>query len=80
MKTLHGYKNTASSKGKPSEYQIDPLDVASIKCWFNGNGNPSYVFHMNSGDTYYLVDDYDAMNGIRHIGREIVGRKRDMFV
>ena len=79
-KEIYGYKNTTSQAGSGKHYTINTLDIDSIKCWFNYYGNPSYVFHMNNGDTYLLVDDYGAMNDVRHLSREVVSRKKDMFI
>ena len=79
MINIYAYKNTSSMAGSGIRYDIDPLDIDCIKCWFNLYGNPSYVFHMNNNDTYYLVDDFGAMNGISHLSRIIVRRKKDMF-
>lgn len=75
----HAYKNTTSEAGSPTEYEIETAKISAIKCWFNTYGNPSYVFHMDNGDTYFLVDDYGAMNNIYHLSRECVKRKKDMF-
>jgi hypothetical protein len=79
MINIYGYKNTTSSAGKGIHYEINPLDIDVARCWFNSYGNPSYVFHMTNDDMYYLVDDYGAMEGIRHISRVLVERKKDMF-
>lgn len=80
MKTIYAYKNTTSQAGMPTKYEINPSEIDSIKCWFNYHYNPSYVFHMNNGDTFLLVDDYGAMNGINHLSRQLVNRKKDMFI
>jgi len=37
------------------------------------------VFHMYNDDMYFLVDDYGAMNDIRHLSRACVSRKKNMF-
>lgn len=79
MKNFHGYKNTTSHAGSPTEFTIDVNEIDCIKCWFNFYGNPSYVFHMSNDDMYYLVDDYGAMNGISRLSRLCVKRKKDMF-
>jgi len=79
MKTIYGYKNTTSSAGRGENYEIDQNEIDVIKCWFNVYGNPSYVFHMSNDDTYYLVDDFGAMNKINHLSRIVVARKKDMF-
>ena len=79
MINIYGYKNTGSSAGRGTRYDIDPLDIQVIKCWFNSMGNPSYVFHMYNDDMYFLVDDYGAMNDIRHLSRACVSRKKNMF-
>lgn len=76
----YGYKNTKSSAGKGEWYTLDIDQIFSIKCWFNVYGNPSYVFHMDNGDTYFLVDDYGAMNGLGRYSRECVKRKKDLFI
>lgn len=79
MKTIYAYKNTTSHVGSGQHYNINVNDIDCIKCWFNTYGNPSYVFHMSNDDTYYLVDDYGAMNGITKLSRICVDRKKDMF-
>lgn len=80
IKEVFGYHNTASSAGRPTHYELNPEHIESVKCWFNCYGNPSYVFHMSNGDTYLLIDDYGAMNGIEHLSRKVVNRKKDMFI
>jgi hypothetical protein len=75
----YGYKNTNSSAGRGQRHDINTEDIAYIMKWNNYYGNPSYVFHMNNGDTYYLVDDYGAMNDIREVTAHSVARKKDMF-
>ena len=75
---IYAYKNTLSEAGRPTEYTIDPSDVVRINCWFNIHGNPSYGFVMSSGDTYLLIDDYGAMNGINHLTRQLVPRRKDL--
>lgn len=79
MKTIYAYKDTTSEAGSPEEYTINIADIVSSKCWFNSYGNPSYVFHLPYETTYLLVDDYAAMNGVTHISRDIVKRRKDMF-
>ena len=80
MINIYAYKNTSSMRsGSGIRYDIDPLEIDVIKCWFNSMGNPSYVFHMSNDDTFYLVDDFGAMNGISHLSRILVDRKKDMF-
>lgn len=79
MKNIFAYKNTTSQAESPTHYDIEQLHIDSIKCWFNMYGNPSYVFHMNNGDTFLLIDDYGAMNKINHLSRTVVNRKKDMF-
>ena len=74
-----GYKNTTSHAGKGQTHVIDVDQIQVIKCWFNTYGNPSYVFHMENDDMYYLVDDFGAMNGLNNHSRIIVNRKKDMF-
>jgi len=76
---IHSYFNTTSSAGLPEKRTIDALEIVRINCWFNFYGNPSYVFHMNNGDIHFLVDDYGAMNGISHLSRVLVKRKKDLF-
>lgn len=80
MKNIYAYKNTTSQAGKAQYFDVNVNDIDVIKCWFNYYGNPSYVFHMTNGDTYLLVDDYGAMNGISHLSRKVVNRKKDMFI
>lgn len=80
IKTIYGYKNTCSSAGRGQNYEIETKDIVRANCWFNFYGNPSYVFHMENGDTYLLVDDYGAMNKVNHISRVVVKRKKDMFL
>lgn len=76
----YAYKNTHSSMGKGVECVIDVDDIIKINCWHCINGNPSYVYHMKNGDSYYLVDDFGAMNDIRHLSRVEVKRKKDLFI
>lgn len=78
-KEIYSYKNTTSHAGSGVHREIEINDIVAVKCWFNYYGNPSYVFHMNNGDTHYLVDDYGAMNKVNHLSRVIVKRKKDMF-
>lgn len=79
-KMIHGYKNTCSSAGRGVDHEIRINDIVRANCWFNMYGNPSYVFHMDNGGTYLLVDDYGAMNKVNHLSRVIVKRKKDMFL
>jgi hypothetical protein len=79
IKTIYGYKNTASQAGHGKEFEIETTEIIRANCWFNFYGNPSYVFHMENGDTYLLVDDYGAMNKVNHLSRTLVNRKKDMF-
>ena len=74
----YGYKNTTSHAGSGKRYKINTDDIVAIKKWHNHYGNPSYVYHMNNGDTYYLVDDYGGMNDIK-ISFNYVNRKKDLF-
>lgn len=80
MKKFHGFKNTSSSAGFPKEYEIDPNDIEKINVWYSSMGNPSYGFIMNNGDTYLLIDDNGAMNGVTHLFRTHVKRKKDLLV
>ena len=77
MKTIYAYKNTSSAAGSPTKYDIDPNEVIRANVWFNFYGNPSYGFHMSNGDSYLLIDDYGAMNGLS-INRRDVNRKKDL--
>lgn len=79
-KTIYGYKNTTSTAGRGVHQEIVISEIALVNCWFNMYGNPSYVFHMNNGDTYLLVDDFGAMDKINHLSRVIVKRKKDLFL
>ena len=74
----YAYKNTCNSKGKAILHLIKLDEIRYIMSWTNIWGNPSYVFHMLNGDTYYMVDSYSAMN---NVNRKIhfVSRKKDMF-
>lgn len=74
-----GYINTTSSAGKPADIVVLPEDVAAVRCWFNSYGNPSYSYRLDNGDVLYLVDDFGAMNGLAHLQREVVARRRDLF-
>jgi hypothetical protein len=78
-KEIYAYKNTASSAGSPKRYIIDPKAVWHVRVWFNMYGNPSYGFHMSDGTTYLLIDDYGAMNGLNHLSRHDVYRKKDLI-
>jgi len=75
----YAYKNTTSMAGYPVEFEINISEIFSIKCWFNFYGNPSYVYHMDNGDTYYLVDEFGGMNNINNLRRDCVNRRKDMF-
>lgn len=66
-----------AGQGETHTLEVDKIQV--IKCWFNVCGNPSYVFHMDNDDMYYLVDDHGAMNDLSHMSRVVVRRKKDMF-
>lgn len=79
-KMIYGYKNTTSTAGRGVDHKIVISEIVLINCWFNMYGNPSYVFHMDNGDTYLLADDFGAMNKITHLSRVIVKRKKDMFL
>ena len=41
-----------AGQGETHTLEVDKIQV--IKCWFNVCGNPSYVFHMDNDDMYYL--------------------------
>jgi hypothetical protein len=75
----YGYKNTNSMAGKGLKHSIETAEISTIKTWTNYYGNPSYVFHMNNGDTYYLVDAYGAMNDINRISATYSKTKKGMF-
>lgn len=75
----YGYKNTTSRAGSGEYYQIDPAEIDVVKKWHNYYGNPSYVYHMSNGDTYYLVDDFGGMNDIT-ANMIYCKRKKDLFI
>lgn len=81
MKTIerYAYKNTTSAAGSPKKYIINPSEISAIKKWHNFYGNPSYVYHMENGDTYFLQDDYGAMNDLGVLHFDYVKRKKDLF-
>lgn len=79
-KEIYAYKNTTSQAGRAKYHTINIKDIVRANCWFNYYGNPSYVFHMENGDTYLLVDNYGAMNKVNHLSRVVVKRKKDMFL
>lgn len=77
--TQYSYLNTNSSKGNGEHREIVVADILYIFNWYNTYGNPSYVFHMENGDTHYLVDAYGAMNNIEHLNCRTVSRRKDLF-
>jgi hypothetical protein len=78
LKKVYGYKNTNSSKGDGKYYTFEPSDVIRAHVWFNLYGNPSYGLHLSNGSTFLLIDDYGAMNGLNHISRVNVLRRKDL--
>jgi hypothetical protein len=74
-----GYKNTASSAGKPENFKVMTDDIVSVNCWFNSYANPSYCLHLADDSTIFCVDDYGCMNNINHLNRTVVKRKKDLF-
>ena len=76
----YAYKNTTSMAGRPEKYEIKSDDIDLNKTWTNYYGNPCYVFHMKNGDTFYMVDEYGALNDLGLIRVNYVKRKKDMFV
>jgi hypothetical protein len=78
LKTIYAYKNTNSSAGSPTKYEIDPKEVRRVNSWVNVYGNPSFGFHMSNGDTYLLIDDYGAPNGLSINIFRNVNRKKDL--
>lgn len=77
MKTIYGYKNTSSSAGPCTKYEINPKEIVRVNRWVNFYGNPSYGFIMENGDTYLTIDDYGAENGVKAPIRT-VDRKKDL--
>ncbi len=81
MKTTikrYTFLNTTSQAGMPTERTIKLKDIDAVCSWTNMYGNPSYVFHMNNGDTHLLVDDYGGTNDVQcsvHFKR----KRKDMF-
>ena len=75
----HGYTNRSSSAGKPTRLEMPVSCVLRIRCWVNGNGNPSYVLMLEGGDWVYLVDDFGGVNDLGHVPMRVVDRKRDLF-
>ena len=63
----HAYRNTHSTAGRPTEYEIVVAEIRDIYKWHNVYGNPNYYFLMDDGTFYRLVDDYGALNDITHI-------------
>lgn len=77
---LFAYKNTASSAGSPTRLDINVNEVIAVNRWVNHYGNPSYVFHMSNGDTYFTVDNYRVCHSwFTDIHIKSVKRKKDMF-
>ena len=79
LKTIFGYKNTSSSAGNGIHHEINTDNVLRAYVWFSSLGNPSYGFHMVNGDTYLLIDDYGAMNGLSRLSRIEVSRKKHLI-
>ena len=77
--TRYAYINTRSAAGRPTKVWIEPSDAIDVRCWFNSYGNPSYTFRLKGGFILFMVDDYGAENGIRHVRRTVVPRKHDLF-
>lgn len=80
MKTLerYAYIDTHSEAGKPERVTIKPEMVYKSNVWFNSYGNPTYMLYLVDGRTLLCVDDYGAMNGLNHIFRNEVNRKKDL--
>lgn len=85
MKTLqrYGYIDTRSSAGKAVTVTFQPDQVLSMRCWVNGNGNPSYAYVIRTEDggsfVLYSVDDYGAENNLGKVTVARVRRKADLF-
>lgn len=77
--TRRAYINTSSEAGDPTRITFDSNDVKQAYVWSNSYGNPSYTLYLDNGDCLFLVSDYGAMNGIRHISARTVHRKKDLF-
>lgn len=76
MIAQYTYLNTLSEAGRPVEREINQDSITHINVWINSYGNPTYMYHMDNGDTHLLVDDYGAMNGINHISANSVARRK----
>lgn len=74
----YAYKNTNSSAGKITEYAIKVSDIVRVHVWVNRYGNPSYGYIMANGDTYLMIDEYGAMNGLSHLTARKVSRRKDL--
>lgn len=79
MVRRYGYLNTRSERGRPVAYDFDPQDVDRAYVWVNSHGNPSYTLIFKDHTVLFTVDDYGAMNGIRHVSALPVRRKSDLF-
>ena len=54
----YAYKNTTSSAGNPTKFDIEVNEIVRVNVWFNFYGNPSYGYLMKNGDTYLMIDNY----------------------
>lgn len=72
------YLNTHSEAGRPEYIEFNPQDVIRATVWVNSWGNPTYMLHLENGDTLLCVDDYGAMNNLNHISARSVNRKKDL--
>lgn len=83
----YGYVNTRSSAGKPVCMSFRPDQVLAMRCWVNGNGNPSYTYVIRPDGklvldgtiVLYSVDDYGAENNLGKVTVTRVRRKADLF-
>lgn len=73
----YAYKNTTSEAGRPEKYTLRIKSIHWINTWTNYYGNPTYMFYMDDGTTYLMVDDYGCMNDIPKFAK-VVGRKKDL--
>jgi hypothetical protein len=79
VKTIHAYKNTASTAGLPTEYLINMNRITHVRKWFDGNGNASYGYVMMDLTTYLLEHDCNGATGIPlDVGVDMVKTKKQL--
>lgn len=78
-KEIYSYKNTTSSAGQAEHITIETNEIVRANYWCDYYGNPSWVYHMENGDTHYLVGDYGGSNFLYKVKQKGVKRRKDLF-